>query len=156
MKTYLRFTPAEYRALSRACRSIDLHDDFFPVFQHFLVSALRAHAPDLANRIANFRKYQIGIVFEHLKARRKAADQADDSTGQRAPRHALTPQERQKVSCAAGAYTLPAGFPHVFRDYLVQHFQETAPDLSRKLAYFSDRQMERLFTELKSSRRWTA
>ena len=71
--TYLRFSTKEYEAIAAACSSVLLSDDFFPAFRDFLVKALIGPFPDLARRIALFRTYQLGILFEYLKDQRAAA-----------------------------------------------------------------------------------
>src|SRR4051794_37854753 len=69
MPTYLRFTRTDWLALTRACRTFPLTDDAFRDFKPFLLKALAA-TPELAARIASFRTYQLGILFEGLRARR--------------------------------------------------------------------------------------
>jgi hypothetical protein len=65
--TYLRFSTKEYEAIAAACSSVLLSDDLFPAFRDFLFEALIGPFPDLARRIARFRTYQLGILFEYLK-----------------------------------------------------------------------------------------
>ncbi len=69
--TYLRFTPAEYRVIARACRTLPIADDAFPAFQQGLAEALGSVAPALADRVSRFHTYQVGILFEHLRERRQ-------------------------------------------------------------------------------------
>ncbi len=68
--TYLRFTPSEYRALARACRTFTLAEDSFPAFRWSLAMALTQTAPGLADRVSHFHSYQAGILFEYLKQQR--------------------------------------------------------------------------------------
>jgi hypothetical protein len=70
MATYLRFTLAEYQAISQVCQSEDLSDDLLPMFKLFLTNALADTWPALAYRIAKFRRFQVGILFEYLKTQR--------------------------------------------------------------------------------------
>jgi hypothetical protein len=156
MKTYLRFTPAEYHAISRACRSVTFHEDSFPRFKHFLVESLRETLPELARRIAGLHKYQIGIIFEHLREQRRAARPAAPADSKPGSAHDLTPPEWQAVSLATRAYGLPDGFPDAFREFLVRHFRRTAPELSGKIARFSDPQVDRLYAEVKGLRKRSA
>ena len=72
MPTYLRFTPAEYRALVPACRSLDLSDSSYLRFRVSLVQSLLAQNPGLAIRVARFSKSQLDILYEGLKERRQA------------------------------------------------------------------------------------
>lgn len=67
MRTYLRFTRQEFRAISRACRSLPLTDDCFATFRSSLVAALAASQPDLARRIDSFRLDQVRILFHYLR-----------------------------------------------------------------------------------------
>ena len=69
MLTHLRFSRREFRAVSRACRSIPLTEGSFAAFQPSLVRALALVEPGLARRVAAFRSYQVSILFEHLKKR---------------------------------------------------------------------------------------
>jgi hypothetical protein len=70
MPTYLRFTPAEFRAIARACRRLPLTDNSFRAFKRALAGALAPLAPELAERVARFHSYQAGILFEHLRRQR--------------------------------------------------------------------------------------
>jgi hypothetical protein len=140
MRTYLRFTPREYRAISRTCRSIRLDDDHYPAFQSALVAALRVVQPDLARRVAAFRSYQVGILFEHLKSR-------DDT------RPTFTAEECRAVARACGSAVLPARFVAWFRDALVGHFREARPDLAEKLARLGERELARLCDRVRQRRR---
>src|SRR5437870_5107565 len=75
--TYLRFTPAEFRAIARACRPFPLADDTFPAFRRSLAAALTPAAPALARRVARFHSFQAGILFEYLRERRGLRRHAD-------------------------------------------------------------------------------
>jgi len=154
MKTYLRFTPKEYEFIARVCRPIDLTDDFFPIFKYFLVESLKGVCPDLGARIARFRKHEVGIVYEHLRAERKAAGakRQPSPRPEAVPEPDLTAEEWVAVAHASRIFSLPEKFLHTFQEFLVQHFRRSLPELSRKLARFSERQMERLYTSLRTSR----
>src|SRR5690242_12410036 len=67
---YLRFTPQEYRAICRACRSTNLPDEFFDAFQHFLVDALLQAWPELAAGLSRLDPVHLHLLFEHLQLRK--------------------------------------------------------------------------------------
>ena len=121
MRTYLRFTRKEYRAICRACRSIPLTEGSFAAFQSSLVGALRAAQPELAERIAAFGSYPVGILFEYLKER----DETSPS---------LTAAECEAVAWVCGSGVLPPRFIASFRDALVGHFRSAWPQLAEMLA----------------------
>jgi len=149
MKTYLRFTPQEYEAIVKVCRPVDLGDDFFPIFKYFLVESLKDPSPGLAGRIAQLRRGEVGIIFEHLKSKRRlAAGRACRQVGEADPD--LTDQEWQAVARASRAFDLPADFLHSYRAFLVGHFRHSLPELAHKLTRFSDRQMERVYARLRT------
>src|SRR5947209_11474518 len=118
MRTYLRFTPHEFAAISLACRPLRLNDKPFPQFKHFLVESLRTTSPELAGRVALFGPQEVGILHAYLKA----------GQGHRAVRRVrLTRGERAAVSRASSDYLLPGGFPHAFREFLVRRFRDSFP-----------------------------
>jgi hypothetical protein len=154
--TYLRFTRPEYRAIAAACRSVPLSDDFFPRFKYFLVEALFDSFPDLAQRIALFRTCQLGILFEYLKDQRAAAAlRQGQATTPEATQGHLTVEELQTIVRVSRPLWRPDGSPPSIGAFLVHLVGEVSPDLARKLACFSDRQMKRLFQRVKE-RRWRA
>jgi hypothetical protein len=142
--SYLRFRLAEYRALAAACRSVVFSDDFFPAFQGFLAAALGDTQPDLARRIARFRRYQLGILFEHFKG--QTAGPGGPPGPAREPEGGagcdLTGDELEAVAQASGSFWLPQRFRAAYRTFLVRRLGQAAPDLSRKLAGLSDGQIE--------------
>src|SRR5438105_2206674 len=125
MRTYLRFTPEEFAAISLACRPLHLNDKPFPQFKQFLVESLRTTSHQLAGRVALFGPQEVGILHAYLKARQ----------GHRPTRRArLTRGDRAAVSRAASDYLLPGGFPHAFREFLLRRFRDSFPRLARKVA----------------------
>jgi hypothetical protein len=139
MLTYLRFTPNEFQAISRACRSIPLRDDFFAAFQSSLVAVLTAAKPDLARRIASLRLYQVGILFQYLK-------------GQDETSPAFTAAECQAVARVCGSVVLPPRFVGSFRDALVGHLTSIWPGLADKLARLSEQEVGQLFEQVRQRR----
>jgi hypothetical protein len=153
--SYLRFSPAEYRAIAAACRSVMLSDDFFPAFPAFLATALTDTQPDLARRIARFRRYQLGMLFEDLKGRRPGPG-VEPGPGREAAAGAgydLTGDELEAVAQAGGSFLLLERFRAAYRNFLVRRLGRTAPDLSRKLAGFSDRQIGWLCHQVQGRRK---
>jgi hypothetical protein len=135
--TFLRFTCQEHRAIVQACRPLDLSDRAFPAFKPFLVGALAAAHPALAERVARFHTYQAGIVSEHLRERRRKAGQARTE-------HALTAGELRAMRQACTSLRIQPRFLTFLRQFLVHRFHGARPELARKLGRLSDRQLERL------------
>src|SRR5262249_23027512 len=119
--TYLRFTPAEYRSIRRACRSADFADHFFPGFQRFLVQALLPGSPELSQKISRLYRYQIGIIYEYLKGRRSAREELR-----------LTPAEFQAVVQVCEPFVFHQRFLSSFRAFLVRRLQ-AAPKLAGEM-----------------------
>jgi len=141
MRTYLRFTPEEFAAISLACRPLHLNGKPLPLFKHFLVESLRMTSPELAGRVALFRPHEVGILHDDLRARQ----------GHRpARRTRLTRGERAAVSRASSAYLLPDGFPHAFQEFLLQRFRDSFPRLARKVARLTEQEVEDLYRGVRS------
>jgi hypothetical protein len=140
---YLRFTPEEHRALCQGCRDLDLRGTF-PALRERLVQALRAVWPDLAARVAGFRKAHLRLLLDHLKARQRGAGQA---AGEK--EHGLSLEELQEVAAAAQRFLLYDGRKCAFQGFLVHHFKGRSPELARKLDRLSDRQMQELYDRVR-------
>jgi len=139
--SYLRFTPLEYRALCQLCSPLDLADDFFPDFKAFLVAALLDDLPDLAKRIALFRRGQLRILFDHVRGRKAK------------PAGGLTQEEFRALTQACNSLVNPHRFLHYYKDSLVRHFQKSKPALARKLTRMTDEQFRELYGRVKERRR---
>jgi hypothetical protein len=139
MHTYLRFTRTEYGAICRACRSIPLSDDRFSTFQSSLVAALAAIQPDLARRIADFRSYQVGILFQYVKRQTETSP-------------ALTAVEYEAVARVYGSVLLPQQIVTSFQDALVGYFGKAWPQLSDKLARLSEQEVAQLYEQVSRRR----
>jgi hypothetical protein len=150
MLTYLRFTRTEFRALESACRGRELSDRFFPRFKTFLVRALVGSHPELADRIAGFYTWQVGIVFEYLKEHRRAA--RGRRRGRGGP-DGLTAAECDAVAQALAAVEAEDRFLTSYQHFLVRHFRDVAPGLAKKLARLDGRQIERLHEQVRRRRR---
>jgi hypothetical protein len=150
MLTYLRFTHDEFRALEHACRSRRLNDRFFPAFKAFLVRSLAGTHPGLADRISGFYRWQVGIVFEYLKERRRAVrgrgKERDTPAG-------LTAAECDAVVRALAAVEAQDRFLSAYQHFLVRHFRQEAPGLAKKLARLDGSQIERLHEQVRRRRR---
>lgn len=150
METYLRFSRADYRALCQVCRPLDLGDDFFPLFQNYLVDSLRDALPELAGRLASLGEPEVRIVFEHLRQTRPRTGPRSAPRRKPAAPQGLTAEEWRLVARAAHGYLLPGGFPYLFRKFLTDTLRESAPELVRKLTRFSDRRLDRLHARLRA------
>jgi hypothetical protein len=150
---YLRFTPEEFQSIWRVCRPVSLSDDRFPVFQRFLVQSLLERAPELAQRVARLRKYQVGIIFEYLKERRRFEQTHDPEPRPAEVReHGLTLEDFRAVVEVSGECVFGPRLLGQFRAFLVRRFRGTIPALSDKLARLSDGQMEGLYDLVQSRR----
>jgi hypothetical protein len=92
--------------------------------------------PGLARRVASFRSYQVGILFEHLKGR--------DETSP-----AFTAAECQSVARVCGSAVLHERFISSFRDALVGHFRDARPDLAEKLARLSEQEVRQMYEQVR-------
>jgi hypothetical protein len=156
--SYLRFTPDEYRAIRRACRSLDLSDDFFAVFKYFLVESLADTLPGLSQRLAQVPARKLRILYEYLKEHKTCRARSygrfrgkkDEAWG------GLTIRESQAVRQASDLFFLHEGSLPSFQDYLVFAFRETTPGLASKLARFSRHRIARLYQDVKKRSRGVA
>lgn len=140
MLTYLRFTPAEFQAIARVCRPLELTEQSFRTFKPFLVASLRGSEPALAERLGRMRSYQIGIIYQYVKERQGAAGAARS----RPLRQLLSREDLREVAEACRALPLRDRFQSYARMRLVLHFREASPPLAAKLTGLSDSQFERL------------
>jgi hypothetical protein len=136
---YLRFTPEEHRALCQACRDLDLRGGF-PALRERLVQALREPWPDLAARVAGFRKAHLRLLLDHLKAQQRGPGPAAEGA-----EGGLSFEELQEVAAAAHRFLLYDGRACAFQGFLVHHFKGTSPALARKLDRLSERQVKELY-----------
>jgi hypothetical protein len=109
-----------------------LSDDRFSTFQSSLVAALAKVQPDLAQRIAAFRSYQVCILFQYLK-------------GQTETSPALTAVECEAVARVYGSVVLPQQIVTSFRDTLVGYFRKAWPQLADKLNRLSEQEVAQLY-----------
>jgi hypothetical protein len=140
MQTYLRFARTDIQAIVGVCRPLELTEESFRTLKPFLVGALRDIQPELSQRIAGLRTFQIGILFKYLKERREAAA----SRRRFPPEHSLNHEEFRVLSEAFRGIRLQARFLSYSRDLLVLQFREASPNLAAKLTCLSESQFERL------------
>jgi len=148
MLTYLRFTRQEFEAIAQVCRPIQLNEETFPALRHFLVESLGGTMPVLSGRIAGFRKYQVGIIYRHLKEHRAA----EAERGQ-AGECDLSFEELEALTEACRDLPLRGRFLGYARDILVHHFRVASPGLAGKLARLSDGQFEGLCERVRGQQR---
>jgi hypothetical protein len=151
---YLRLTPEDYRAITRCCRGLDLHERAFRGFRHLLVALLRDDRPELTDRLARLPRHVLRLLFEHLRDR-KSGSQRRLADAEEVRPDGLTFEEFRAVARATQRLLLAGGRPSGFRAFLAHHFADQ-PELARKLAQLTDRQLEELYARLKRPRRWRA
>src|SRR5262249_13762717 len=154
--TYLRFTPEEFRAIRRACDSVDLSGDFFAVFKYFLVESLSARLPMLAIRIARFGRPQLRLLYGFLRRQKTTEGRNRGRTGREKDECGLTFEELQVIRRASGPFLLHDGSLDSFQDYLVHILGETRPALAAKLARLRPGQIARLYHQANQRIRWNA
>ena len=81
----------------------------------------------LSARIAGLRKYQVGIVYRHLKERREAEGRW------RAAGCEITPEEYRALAEACRDLPLRGRFLSYARDILVHHFRADSPGSKTEL-----------------------
>src|SRR5262249_2227543 len=67
LMAYLRFSPAEYKAISCLCRPLDLNNCRHSFLKQTLVLLLTDTLPALAERIANYGPGETKILLDHLR-----------------------------------------------------------------------------------------
>ncbi len=139
--SYLRFTPAEYRAVSRVCRRLDLGSYDPPTFQRVLALALADATPTLAERVGRLDRAEVRLLHDHMRAELKAAQPPFPS------------DEWRKIEEACESVPATHRFAHQIQRAVVRSLRPAAPGLSRKLSRMSISQFVRLFEQVRESRR---
>jgi hypothetical protein len=152
--SYLRFTPKEFRAIRRACRSLDLNDDFFVVFKYFLVESLTGPSASLTQKLAHLPRHKLRILCDYLREQKPSSVEKHGWLRKGGTQCALTFEELQTVRQVSGVFFLHDGSLHSFQDYLVYAFRKSAPGLAARLDHLSQQQIESLFYQVKQPRRW--
>jgi hypothetical protein len=140
--SYLRFTPEEFRAIRRACDSVELSDDFFVFFKYFLVESLSGMLPFLAIRIARFRRPQLDLLYGFIRRQKASEVKSRGQTRSGEVECGLTSEELQDIRRASGPFFLHDGSLSSFQDYLVYNLGKTRPGLAAKLARLLPRQTQ--------------
>jgi hypothetical protein len=135
---YLRFSPAEYEAVSGVWQARDLNDQPPHAFKLALVRGLGGQLPELAERIARFGPTSLRILGNHLRERQPVDDQ-----------HDFTAEEIRMLTSAGGNLVFQARFIRALRRTLVQHFHGEHPELATKLDRLSLRQFETLCAQVR-------
>ncbi len=136
--SYLRLTPAEYRAVRRECLYLDLARASLTAFRRRLVGALSEASPALAGKVAGLKRSQLRLLLEHFQAPVEAP---------RAGIPGLTSDEWAAFTEACVSYPLPVRFVGLFRHMLVDLFREVSPGLARKLEGLTGQQFEVLYDQ---------
>ncbi len=136
--SYLRFAPDDYRALVHACCQLDPGSHRRPAFKRLLVESLEGASPTLAERIARLRSSEVRLLHDHFRERSRPVN----------PWHDFAPEELRALeeACAAAPFTVR--FVRPFKRFLAEQFQETWPELARKVSWLSGHQFERLYEQL--------
>jgi hypothetical protein len=143
--TCLRFSPKDYRALSRLCVPLPTPRDDLAAFRRFLIQSLADSRPALAERIAAFDGHKLGVLLDHFSDRAPAD----------APRggwRAFNGEELRVLAEACASFLHPVRFVRHLRMALVGHLSDLFPHLARKLAGLSERQFERLYENVTGRR----
>ncbi len=154
MVTYVRFTPQEFRAISRVCASLNFSDDAFPAFKAFLTDSLGPGFPALASRISRLDDCQIGLIYEHLKGQRAPAAQPGRdrraAAGGQGPH--LAGEDRKALARAAAFLRLHDECLPSFKACLVRLVGESSPALASRLARLTDHEVEALCRQVEGRR----
>jgi hypothetical protein len=147
--SYLRFSPEEYRIISRLAQELPLSGAGLPALKHFLVAYLPLDRLDLTMRISRLDNRQMRLLYEHLKNEREDDVGADG-------KHLFTAEEMDTVAEACAYVISPPRFLRYFRASLVEHLRDTYPELARKITRLSARQFERLYEQVKGRKKGSA
>jgi hypothetical protein len=139
--SYLRFTPAEYRAVARVCRRLDLGSYNPPTFQRVLALALSDASPGLSDRVSRFGRGEVRLLYDHLRAKTRDAQRPFPS------------EEWRKLGEACESVPATHRFAHQVQRAVIGHLRTASPGLCRKLARMSISQFVRLFDRVRESGR---
>ena len=131
--SFIRFSPAEYQAISHICRPIKLERKPLHALKKIIVQSLAGTMPELAERIGRYRWYELRILQDYLLEQRRPN-----------VHHGLSADELGMLSEAFGPFLFQVRYLSALRRALVQHFQSIFPALAKKLGSLSNRQFEGL------------
>jgi hypothetical protein len=130
---FLRFRPAEYRAIACLCRPL-LHDECPPRFiKRLLIASLTDALPELATRISRLSQDELKLLLGELRER-PAAEKP----------HGLTPDEVELIAQTGVLLSSCSRFIHLLKRALVRRLAEWHPELAMKVDRMSLRQFESL------------
>jgi len=129
--TFLRFTPTEYLAICRVCRTLNLAHQSPEKLKTHLAEALAAKPPDLANRIAGLPGKEQLVLHHYLLEQQQPRSQ-----------HGLTARELWMLTEAFGPLLFNARFTLPLKRTLVQKFEDSFPELAAKLDLMSPNEFE--------------
>ena len=138
--THLRFTPAEYWAISRVHHRLDFNRIDLSGFQRTLTASLADASPGLAGRISRFAQGEVRLLHAHFRA---------EATGRR---QVLTAEEWQKLGEACESVPSTQRFAYLIQRMVSDHLRTTARGLYRKLSRVSISQFVRLFENVRSAK----
>jgi hypothetical protein len=148
---YLRFTPDDYRTLCDICQPLQLGARPLPAFKRLLLEALDALRPELAGWVARLRPRQLTLLYHHFRT-----PSAPASSLGRNGWPDFTPEEWRAMAGACVLAPFAVRFVRPFKRFLVAMFEETRPELARKLIQLSGQQFERLYEHFHRQRRESA
>ncbi len=138
---YLRFSPPEYRAMTRVYRELALVRENLTAFGCLLSFELNDTWPGLARRIDGFSDGELRLLRERMQGH---------------PDSGLTAAELRTLAEAWGPLPLTGRFVRPLRRHLVVWLMRGYPKLARKVARLSDDAFERLCGQLQGRREGTA
>ncbi len=145
MSDHLRFTPEEYKALTRACDTAPARGPA-RTFQQGLAGALRRDHPALADRIAALPAPLLDVLMEHLHDR--------DALARPEPaRYELSYAEWRIVAQACAVVVLRTSDAASFRGSLLREIAEVEPLLAARLFRLDDEQFAAVCQEARSGKR---
>jgi hypothetical protein len=134
--SWLRFSPREYQAIARLCRSLDPRKNPYKLKRH-LVQSLTPSLPALAERIGQLRHCELRLIQEHFR-------ECQQPSG-----HGLTAEEILTLTETYGSLLCHARFARPLRRALLDRLWERSPDLGRKLNRLTVAQFETACQEIK-------
>jgi hypothetical protein len=134
--TWLTFSPREYQAIARLCRSLDPRKNTDKLKRH-LVQALAPSLPPLADRIRHLRHCELRLIQNHFQE------------CQRTSEHGLSDEEIRSLTEACGNLLCHARFARPLRRALLERLGEHSPDLGRKLNRLTAAQFEMACEQIK-------
>jgi hypothetical protein len=131
--TYLRFSPSDYLAICRVCRTLNLAHQPSEKLKRHIAGSLAAKHPDLAARIEGLQGKELLVLHHHLLEQQQPRNQ-----------HGLTARELWMLAEAFGPLLFNARFTLPLKRTLVQKFEDSFPELAAKLDLMSPNEFEKV------------